>query len=76
MEDVFSDAGLVIVGGGSGSRFGGDKLMAELAGVPLFCVTLRRLAPLFAPASRVMAVPEARIAEFEAAAARANPEIA
>ena len=75
MEDVFSDAGLVIVGGGSGSRFGGDKLMAELAGVPLFCVTLRRLAPLFAPACRVMAVPEARIAEFEAAAARTIPEI-
>ena len=70
MAEMCDDAGLVIVGGGSGSRFGGDKLLADLNGMPLFCVTLQRLAPVFPADCRVMAVPGDKIALYEEIAAR------
>lgn len=73
--EFHDDIGLVIVGGGSGSRFGGDKLLAELDGMPLFCVTLRRLAPVFPADCRVMAVPAGKIALYEEIAARFLPSV-
>lgn len=75
MQTCFNDAGLVIAGGGSGSRFGGDKLLMDLGGMPLFCVTLRQLAPLFPEGHCVMAVPADRIGVYEAVAARTVPAI-
>lgn len=36
---------MVIVGGGSSTRFGSDKLMADVGGHPLVAVTVERIAP-------------------------------
>lgn len=58
---------LIIPAAGSAQRFGQDKLLLPLAGLPLFAVTLRQLAPLFPdPARRFLAVAPARVGEFQA----------
>ena len=59
---MIRDAALVIAAGGSGVRYGnGNKLFAELAGIPLVIHSIRNLGKLFPPECRIMAIP----AEFE-----------
>lgn len=73
---MIADAALVIAAGGSGSRYGrGNKLFAELAGMPVAAHSVRRLGPLFPPEHRVMAVPEHAMAEFAEMLARRAPEV-
>ena len=57
-------SGAVIVGGGSGNRFGGDKLTASIAGKPLIAWTLRAFEQTPAISSIVLVVPEGREEEF------------
>ena len=53
---------LIVVAGGAGKRFGGDKLMVNVCGKPVFIHTLERLAP--AAKRAVLVVPAGREAEF------------
>ena len=43
------DLAVVIVAGGSARRFGGNKLLLELDGLPLFLHCVRRFLPAAAP---------------------------
>jgi 2-C-methyl-D-erythritol 4-phosphate cytidylyltransferase len=54
----------VIVGGGSGNRFGGDKLTVSLAGKPLIAHTLSAFEKTSAVSSIVLVVPPGREEEF------------
>ncbi len=68
---MYSDLGIVIAAGGSARRFGGgNKLLLELAGVPLFLHSVRRFLPLVKPGFLVVVVPAADRARFLAAADR------
>ncbi len=65
-----------LAGGGSSTRYGaGNKLLADLHGMPVFLHSIKRLSGLFMPGSIIMAVQDAAKAEFEAAAALHLPEI-
>lgn len=56
---------LILVAGGSSRRFGGgDKLLADLNGAPVFVHALRRLTPLVT-GKTVIVIPKGRKAEFE-----------
>ena len=65
MENIGEKAVLIVVAGGAGRRFGGDKLMAELGGRPVFVHALERLAR--AAKRTVLVVPAGREEEFRAA---------
>jgi 2-C-methyl-D-erythritol 4-phosphate cytidylyltransferase len=54
----------VIVGGGSGNRFGGDKLTVSLAGKHLIAHTLSAFEETAAVSSIVLVVPPGRVEEF------------
>lgn len=70
----FDDAALIVVGGGSGSRFGGEnKLLVRFDGAPLFIHALRRLGPCFPAGRRILVVPAAAEARFAAALAEFLP---
>lgn len=59
---------LIIVAGGSSRRFGGgDKLLADLNGAPVFVHALRRLTPAVT-GKCVLVIPQGRKAEFMDAA--------
>jgi 2-C-methyl-D-erythritol 4-phosphate cytidylyltransferase len=72
------DFGLVLAGGGSGSRFGaaGNKLLLEWRGLAVFCHPLRTFLPFLAPAHVVVTAPPALLAEFRAALAAAGLPVA
>ena len=59
----------IIIGGGLGSRFGGDKLAVPVAGKPLIAWTLRAFEETATISSIVLVVPEGREQEFRAIAA-------
>lgn len=61
-------AAAVIVGGGSGSRFGGDKLTGLIAGKPLIAHTLSAFEASGGISSIVLVVPAGREEEFRAIA--------
>ena len=65
---------LIVVAAGSGTRFGGDKMLFPLRGKPVFVHALERLAP--AAKRTVLVVPVGREAEFESAAAEHLPHLA
>ncbi len=67
--------GLVIVAGGSGQRFGGNKLLELLNGVPVFILSVINLAPEFAPDCRVAVVPAGELSLFQELARKYCPEI-
>lgn len=71
MENVDEKAVLIVVAGGAGTRFGGDKMFANLCGKPVFIHTLARLAP--AAKRTVLVVPAGREEEFRRAVARHLP---
>lgn len=58
---------LILVAAGSSRRFGGDKLLADLNGAPVFVHALRRLTPGIT-GKCVVVVPPGRKAEFRDAA--------
>lgn len=60
--------GAVIVGGGAGSRFGGDKLTGLIAGKPLIAHTLSAFEASAGISSIVLVVPTGREEEFRAIA--------
>lgn len=62
----------VIVGGGSGSRFGGDKLMVPLAGTPLIAHTLAAFDATGAISAIILVVPAGREEEFRSIAGNAG----
>jgi len=73
---VISDAALVIAAGGSGLRYGrGNKLFAELAGMPVAAHSIRNLGPLFPPECRIMAVPEIELPHFAEMLEKFAPEV-
>lgn len=68
---LIEDAALIVVGGGSGSRYGaGNKLLVMLGAMPLFLHSLAALGPQFAPGRRIMVVPEAELDLFRDTANR------
>ncbi len=71
---MIEDGALVIVGGGSGRRFGGDKLLVELGGMPLFLHAMRELGPLFPENRRVMVAPAAALERCRQPAPEYKPE--
>ncbi len=70
-----ADLAVVIVAGGSARRFGGgNKLLLELAGLPLFLHSVKTFLPLTAPGCLVVVHPADAGAEFRAAAEQFLPE--
>jgi len=66
-EACIPDLGVVIVGGGSGSRFGGgNKLLAELSGLPVFLHSVRSFLPVCPPGALALVVPSSARAVFQA----------
>jgi len=65
-------SGAVIVGGGSGSRFGGDKLSVPVAGRPLIAWTLLAFEQTSAISSIVLVIPAGREDEFRRIASEAG----
>ena len=73
---MIHDAALVIAAGGSGVRYGkGNKLFAELAGIPLVIHSIRNLGRLFPPECRIMAVPAELEQDFAEMLQKYVPEI-
>lgn len=64
---------LVVVAGGASRRFGGDKLLVELAGKPVLVHSLERLSP--AAERVVLVVPAGREEEFLRVVRRYLPEM-
>ena len=64
MTQGIPTAAAVIVGGGSGNRFGGDKLTVSLAGKPLIAHTLSAFEGTAAVSTIVLVVPPGREEEF------------
>lgn len=66
---------LLLPGGGLSVRFkGGDKLLAVIAGLPVFLHAVRTLGSLFRPGAILMAVPESQIEIYRETAKRFLPE--
>ena len=67
--------GIVIVAGGSSTRFGGgNKLFADLGGVPVFIHSVRTFAPLTEPGRTVLVVPRGETEHFREALELHAPE--
>ena len=67
--------GVVIAAGGLSTRYGsGNKLFADLGGVPVFIHSVRTFAPLTEPGRTVLVVPEAEEARFREALTVHAPE--
>ncbi len=68
---MLKDTALIVVGGGSGSRYGaGNKLMVMLGEKPLFLHSLETLGAHFGEGRRIMVVPGAELALFRDTAKR------
>ncbi|MDR0931562.1 MAG: 2-C-methyl-D-erythritol 4-phosphate cytidylyltransferase [Victivallales bacterium] len=61
---MIPDLSIVIVAGGSGRRFGGDKLLFELDGLPVFLHSVKRFLPLAVPGKLTVVYPKGRGEEF------------
>ena len=72
---MYEDLGVVIVAGGSARRFGGDKLLCELDGMPLFLHSVRAFAPLAAPGCLVVVAPAAGVEHYRELCRRFLPEV-
>ncbi len=63
---MIGDTALILAAGGSGTRYGkGNKLFAELGGLPLVIHSVRNLGVLFPPECRIMAVSAEAEKDFE-----------
>ena len=70
---MIPDLAVVIVAGGSARRFGGDKLMIELDGLPVFLHSVRAFLSVAAPGCLVVVHPSGRGEEFQEKAERFLP---
>lgn len=71
-QNLFPRCGAVIVGGGRGTRFGGDKLSLPVAGRPLIAWTLLAFEQTPGISSIVLVIPEGREDEFRRIAQEAG----
>jgi 2-C-methyl-D-erythritol 4-phosphate cytidylyltransferase len=69
-----NDIGIIYAAGGSGSRYQGNKLFAELGGEELFLRSIRNFMTLCPPEHAVLVVPEALLAEYRDIVADRLPE--
>ncbi|MFA6568110.1 MAG: iron-sulfur cluster repair di-iron protein [Victivallales bacterium] len=68
--------GVIVVAGGSGSRFGGsNKLLAKIAGIPVFIYSLRNFHSLCPPGNLVLVVKESETAKFADALRKFLPQV-
>ncbi len=67
--------GLIIVAGGSARRFGSNKLLKLLAGLPLFIHSMKNLGGGFSPERRVVVVPATEMDIFKHLAQKYLPEM-
>ena len=74
-ELFFRDAALVIVGGGSGRRFGGNKLLEEWREMPVFLHSMKQLGSCFPDGNRIFVAPESELSLFQELAQRYLPEL-
>ena len=72
---MISDTVFIVPAAGSSTRFGGDKLMTLLDGVPVFIHCLRTVAPLLAPGRIILAVAPGREEEFRQVTAQYLPDV-
>ncbi len=73
---VVADLGLVIAAGGSSSRFGdGNKLLADLGGMPVFIWSIRELARFTPPGMIVLSCQERDAEAFKDALSWHLPEV-
>ena len=62
---MIPDLGVIIAAGGSSQRYGEkDKLLEEIAGLPVFLHSIRNFLPLIAPGNLIVAVRSAALDEF------------
>lgn len=67
--------GVVVVAGGSGSRFGrSNKLLAKIAGIPVFIYSLRNFSSLCLPGNLVLVVKKSETAKFADALGKFLPD--
>ena len=65
-SNVVGDLGLVIAAGGASSRFGeGNKLLADLGGMPVFLWSIRELIPVVGKGMIVLSAPASEVQSFE-----------
>lgn len=70
------ELGVIVVAGGSGSRFGGaNKLLAEIAGIPVFIYPLRHFHKLCHSGNLVLVVKKTETAKFAAALRKFLPDV-
>ena len=62
LDEPYGDVGCVIMASGLGTRFGGNKLMADFCGEPLICRALTATAGIFS--RRVVVTRHRDVAEF------------
>lgn len=68
MSKIISGLGLVIAAGGASNRFGdGNKLLADLGGMPVFLWSIRELSSVIEKGLLVLSAPAGEIAMFEEA---------
>ena len=62
---MISDLGVIIAAGGSSQRYGEkDKLLEDLAGMPVFLHSISNFLPFVAPGNMIVAVRESALDEF------------
>lgn len=71
----FPGLGVVIAAGGSGARFGADKLLAEIAGKPVIAWSAAAFASVCAPGLLVVAAPADRMDAYRYAITRHCPNL-
>lgn len=71
---MIPDLGVIIAAGGSSQRYGEkDKLLEEIAGMPVFLHSIRNFLPLTAPGNLIVAVRSAALDEFRSLADKFLP---
>ena len=75
MNHSVDDTAFIVPAAGSSTRFGGDKLMSLLDGIPVYLHCIRTVAPLLSPGRIILAVAPERIAEFQSVTAQYLPDV-
>lgn len=69
------DTVFIVPAAGSSTRFGGDKLMAKLDGLPVYLHCVRTIAPLLGAGRIILAVAPERVDEFRQVTAQYLPDV-
>ena len=72
---MISDTVFIVPAAGSSTRFGSDKLMTLLDGIPVYLHCLRTVAPLLVPGRIILAVAPSRVEEFRQVTAQYLPDV-